>query len=207
RDLIVKSKAIRFEGNGYGDEWKAEAAKRGLSNHGDTPRALDVWSEKRTKKLFMDMGVLTEKELDARHEIDLHNYILKVQIESRVCADLAVNHLLPAAVIYQNRLIENVRGLRELLGPEEAKEATATQMELIQGISGHMGQLKILSDAMTQARKKANIITDHRTKAIAYCDNVKPFLDQIRRHSNKLELLVDDEVWPLPKMRELLFTR
>jgi glutamine synthetase len=155
----------------------------------------------------MDMGVLTEKELDARHEIELHNYILKVQIESRVCADLAVNHLLPAAVTYQNRLLDNVRGLRDVLGSEAGKEAAAIQMELIQGISGHMGQLKVLSDAMTQARKKANVITDHRSKAIAYCDTVKPFLDKIRRHSNKLELLVDDEVWPLPKMRELLFTR
>jgi len=207
RDLIVKSKTIRFEGNGYGDEWKNEAEKRGLSNQADTPRALDVWSEKRTKKLFMDMGVLSEKELNARHEIELHNYILKVQIESRVCADLAVNHLLPAAVIYQNRLIENVRGLREVLGAEGSKEATAIQLELIQGISGHLGQLKVLSDAMTEARKKANAITDHRSKAIAYCDTVKPFLDRIRKHSNKLELLVDDEVWPLPKMRELLFTR
>jgi glutamine synthetase len=207
RDLIVKSRPIRFEGNGYGEEWKKEATRRGLSNVADTPYALDIWADKRTKKLFMDMGVLTEKELDARHEIELHNYTLKVQIESRVCADLAVNHLLPAAVLYQNRLIENVRGLRELLGNEESRKATATQMGLIQGISEHMGQLKVLSDEMTEARRKANALVGHRAKAIAYCDVVKPYLDRIRLHSNKLELLVDDEVWPLPKMRELLFTR
>ena len=207
RDLIVESKAIRFEGNGYGDEWKKEAAERGLSNIQDTPRALDVWSRKETKKLFADMGVLSEVELDARHEIELHSYVLKIQIESRVCGDLAVNHIIPAAINYQNRLLENVRGLREVLGAEKAKKAAATQVELIEETSEHIGKLKTLTDAMIEARKKANTIEDHREKAIAYCDQVRPFLDQIRYHADKLELLVDDELWPLPKMRELLFTR
>ena len=207
RDLIVDSKAIRFEGNGYGDEWKREAAKRGLSNIQDTPRALDVWSRKETKKLFADMGVLSEVELDARHEIELHSYVLKIQIESRVCGDLAVNHIIPAAINYQNTLLENVRGLREVLGSEKAKKAAATQVELIEETSEHIGKLKTLTDAMIEARKKANTIEDHREKAIAYCDKVKPYLDQIRSHADKLELLVDDELWPLPKMRELLFTR
>lgn len=207
RDLIVRSKAIRFEGNGYGDAWKAEAKKRGLSNRTDTPRALDAWSEKDTKQLFSDMGVLSAKELEARHEIELHSYTLKVQIESRVCADMAVNHLLPAAVHYQNRLIVNVRGLREVLGAKDGAKASATQLTLITEISSHIERIKTLSDEMTEARKKANVIADPRTKAIAYCDTVRPFLDQIRYHANKLELLVDDELWPLPKMRELLFTR
>ncbi len=207
RDLIVDSKAIRFEGNGYGDEWKKEAAKRGLNNITDTPRALDVWGRKETKKLFADMGVLSGVELDARHEIELHSYVLKIQIESRVCGDLAVNHIIPAAISYQNRLLENVRGLREVLGAEKAKKAAATQVELIEETSEHIGKLKTLTDAMIEARKKANTIEDHREKAIAYCDKVKPYLDQIRNHADKLELLVDDELWPLPKMRELLFTR
>ncbi len=207
RDLIVESRSIRFEGNGYGEEWKKEAAKRGLSNIQDTPRALDVWGRKETKKLFADMGVLSEVELDARHEIELHSYVLKLQIESRVCGDLALNHIIPAAITYQNRLIENVRGLKDVLGADKAKKASATQIELIEGISEHVGQLKFLADAMTEARKKANAIEDHREKAIAYCDQVKPFLDEIRYHSDKLEITIDDELWPLPKLRELLFTR
>lgn len=207
RDLIVRSKSIRFEGNGYGDAWKAEAKARGLSNFEDTPRALDAWGDARTKKLFADMGVLTAVELKARHEVELHNYTLKIQIESRVCADMAVNHLLPAAILYQNRLLQNIIGLRQVLGEKEASKVTHTPMELLSSISLRMEQLKTLSDAMTEARKKANVIVDHREKAIAYCDTVRPFLDQIRYHSNKLELLVDDEIWPLPKMRELLFTR
>ena len=130
-----------------------------------------------------------------------------MQIESRVCADMAVNHLLPAAVHYQNRLIVNVRGLREVLGAKDGAKASATQLTLITEISSHIERIKTLSDEMTEARKKANVIADPRTKAIAYCDTVRPFLDQIRYHANKLELLVDDELWPLPKMRELLFTR
>ena len=207
RDLIVESKPIRFEGNGYGDEWKKEAAERGLSNIADTPRALDVWGRKETKKLFADMGVLSEVELEARHEIELHSYVLKLQIESRVCGDLAVNHIIPAAISYQNRLLENVRGLREILGAEKAKKAGSVQIELIEEISEHLGKLKTLTDAMIEARKKANTIEDHREKAIAYCDKVKPFLDQIRYHADKLEITVDDELWPLPKLRELLFTR
>lgn len=207
RELIAKSKAIRFEGNAYGEEWKQEAAKRGLSNIPDTPRALDAWAHKETIKLFKEMGVLSPKELEARHEIELHNYTLKIQIESRVCADMATNHVLPAAVHYQNRLIENVKGLQEVLGRQEAAKATATQVELIKKISGHIEEVRALSIAMTQARKAANVIDDQRERAIAYCDRVKPFLDRIRYHSNKLELLVDDELWPLPKMRELLFTR
>ena len=207
RDLIVESKSIRFEGNGYGEEWKKEAAKRGLSNIQDTPRALDVWDRPETKKLFADMGVLSGVELEARHEIELHSYVLKIQIESRVCGDLALNHIIPAAINYQNRLLENVRGLREVLGVEKAKMAAATQVELIEEISEHLGKLKSLTDAMIEARKKANTIEDHRDKAIAYCDKVRPFLDEIRYHSDKLEITIDDELWPLPKLRELLFTR
>jgi glutamine synthetase len=207
RDLIAESKSIRFEGNGYSEDWKQEAAKRGLSNIADTPRALDVWSRKETKKLFADMGVLSEVELDARHEIELHSYMLKVQIESRVAGDLAQNHIIPTAITYQNRLIENVKGLREVLGAEKAKKATVAQIAIIEEISEHVSAIMKLVNEMVEARKKANAIEEARAKAIAYCDKVRPFLDRIRYHSDKLELMVDDELWPLPKLRELLFTR
>lgn len=207
RDLIAESRSIRFEGNGYGDEWKKEAAKRGLSNIADTPRALDVWSRKETKALFAAMGVLSEVELDARHEIELHSYVLKLQIEGRVCGDLAQNHIVPTAIAYQNRLIENVRGLRDVLTAEKAKTASITPVKLIEEISEHIHRIVSLVEEMTEARKRANNLDDTREKAIAYCDTVKPYFDSIRYHSDKLELLVDDELWPLPKMRELMFTR
>ncbi|MFZ1694876.1 MAG: glutamine synthetase III, partial [Flavobacteriales bacterium] len=207
RDLIVKSKAIRFEGNGYGDEWVKEAEKRGLSNIKDTPRALDVWSRKETVKLFDELGVLSPVETEARHEIELHSYTLKIQIESRVVGDLAQNHIVPVAISYQNRLIENVKGLREVLGADKAKKASATQIRLIEEMSEHITAVVTLVDEMIEARKKANNLEEPRAKAIAYCDHVKPYLERIRYHADKLELLVDDELWPLPKMRELLFTR
>jgi glutamine synthetase len=207
RDLIAASKPIRFEGNGYGDEWVKEAKARGLSNIKDTPRALDVWLRKETVKLFTEMGVLNQVELEARHEIELHSYMLKVQIESRVAGDLSQNHIIPTAIAYQNRLLENVRGLRDVLPADKAKKATATPIKLIEEISERIAEIKVLVDSMIEERKKANVIEDAREKAIAYCDKVRPHLDKIRYHSDKLELLVDDELWPLPKMRELLFTR
>lgn len=207
RDLIVSSKAIRFEGNGYGDEWVKEAEKRGLGNVKDTPRALDAWTSKEVVALFNEMGVLSPVETEARHEIELHSYTLKIQIESRVVGDLAQNHIVPVAIAYQNRLIENVRGLREVLGAEKAKKATAVQLQLIEEMSEHINQVVALVNEMIEARKKANTLDDARDKAITYCDKVKPFLDRIRYHADKLELLVDDDLWPLPKMREVLFTR
>lgn len=207
RDLIARSKKIRFEGNGYGEEWVLEAERRGLSNVKDTPRALDVWKDKGTKKLFTDNGVLSEVEVDARHEIELHNYMLKIQIESRVVGDLSKNHIVPTAITYQNRLLENVKGIKEVLPGKKAEVASATQLKLIEEISDRITAIMTLADEMTEARKKANRIEDIREKAIAYCDEVKPYLDRIRYESDKLELLVDDGLWPLPKMRELLFTR
>ena len=207
RDVIAESKAIRFEGNGYGEEWVKEAAGRGLKNIMDTPRALDVWSSKETKALFADMNVMSPVEVEARHEIKLHNYTLKIQIESRVVGDLAQNHIIPTAISYQNRLLENVIGLRAVLGETGAKKASSTQVKLIEEISEHLGTVKVLVDQMIEARKKANTKVEARDKAISYCDTVKPYLDKIRYHVDKLELLVDDELWPLPKMRELLFTR
>ena len=133
--------------------------------------------------------------------------MLKIQIESRVAGDLAQNHIVPTAIAYQNRLIENVRGLREVLGAEKAKKASATQVKLIEEMSEHITGIITLTDEMIEERKKANVIEESRAKAIAYCDKVKPYLEQIRHHSDKLELMVDDELWPLPKLREVLFTR
>jgi len=207
RDLIAKSKTIRFEGNGYGEEWLNEAQKRGLSNIKDTPRALDVWARAETVKLFADMNVLSPVETAARHEIKLHSFALKIQIESRVAGDLAQNHIIPVAIAYQNRLLENVRGLREVLPAGKAEPASRIPVMLIEEISEHIDAVVSLVEQMVEARKRANALENAREKAIAYGDEVRPFLDRIRYHADKLELLVDDELWPLPKMRELLFTR
>jgi glutamine synthetase len=205
--LIKQSKKIRFEGNGYGDEWVKDAEKRGLANLKDTPRALQVWHDKKVAKLFEEMGVLSERELDARREIEFENYVLKIQIESRLMGDLTQNHFIPAVVEYQNKLIKNVQGLISILGEKAGKESAKAQIQLIQEISLHMNKMKAASDAMLEQRKLANKIEDAEKKALAYCDKVKSHFDEIRYHADKLELLVEDELWPLPKFRELLFTR
>ena len=204
--LIKASKKIRFEGNGYGDEWVKEAEKRGLSNLKDTPRALDVWLKDGVSDLFEAHNVLTKREIEARHEIDLENYILHIQIEARMMGDIAQNHIIPTAITYQNRLIENVKGLMEILG-KDGKEAASVQLELIKKISGHLSKVKTLTDAMIEERKKANKLEDPREKAYAYCDHIKSYFDEIRYHVDKLEMVVDDELWPMPKLRELLFTK
>jgi len=205
--LIKASKKIRFEGNGYSQEWVEEAAKRGLSNLKDTPRALEVWKRKESIKLFNDLGILSPVELEAKHEIELENYILKIQIEARVMGDLAKNHIIPAAVAYQNNLIGNASGLMEVLGDKAGKEAARTQIETIKSISKHMNNLNDLVDGMIEERKKANKIEDSEKKAYAYCDKVKVIFDDIRYNADKLEIMIDDEIWPLPKFREMLFTK
>lgn len=205
--LIKESKKIRFEGNGYGEEWVKEAAKRGLSNLKDTPRALEVWGDKKVSKLFNEMGVLTPRELEARQEIEFENYVMKIQIEARVINEMVRNFIIPAAVQYQNRLIKNVQGLQDVLGSKEGKIAAASQIDVIKDISDHMTEMKKASDVMLAARKEANQIEDIKDRAIAYCDKVKTHFDKIRYHVDKLELLVDDEEWRLPKFREMLFTR
>ncbi|MDX1350197.1 MAG: glutamine synthetase III [Putridiphycobacter sp.] len=205
--LIKASKKIRFEGNGYSEEWAKEAEKRGLSNHKDTPRALEVWHKKESVKLFNDLGILTPVEIEAKHEIELENYILKIQIESRVMGDLAKNHIIPAAIAYQNSLIENVTGLIEVMGEKEGKALAKTQIESIRAISNHINVIHTKVDEMIEARKKANKLTSASDKAYAYCDNIKVMFDEIRYHVDKLEITVDDEIWPLPKFREMLFTK
>jgi glutamine synthetase len=205
--LIKESKKIRFEGNGYGEEWVKEAAKRGLSNLKDTPRALEVWGDKKVSQLFDEMGVLTPRELEARQEIEFENYVMKIQIEARVINEMVRNFVVPAAVEYQNQLVQNVKGLQDVLGAKEGKEAAETQIQVIKELSEHMNEMNKANDVMLNARKKANQIEDIQKRAVAYCDTVKVHFDKIRYHVDKLELLVDDEEWRLPKFREMLFTR
>lgn len=204
RQCIIDSKKIRFEGNGYGDEWVKEAKKRGLSNVKDTPRALDLMVTKSAEELYIGMGIFTKEELHARHEIALENYTMKLQIESRVCADMAINHIIPAAITYQSVLLDNVMSIQDVMG---AGVKCGTQKDLIKSIGEHLDAMGSKAEKMRQERKKANNMKDSRKTAIHYCDKVKPLMDEIRVHSDKLEQMVDDELWPLPKLRELLFTR
>jgi glutamine synthetase len=205
--LIKASKKIRFEGNGYGDAWVAEAEKRGLSNLKDTPSAIKIFTEKKNIALFEELGIFSGRELHARQEVEFEAYILKLQIEARVIGDIAQNHLIPAVISYQNRLIENVKGIFDIFGEKEGKSMAKTQMNTIKEISLHLNEMKSLIDVMLEKRKVANKIEDAEKKAIAYRDTVKSYFYDIRYHADKLELLVDDELWPLPKMREILFTR
>lgn len=205
--LIKESKSIRFEGNGYSDEWVKEAARRGLSNLRNTPLAIETLARPDVVKLFAELDILSERETEARMGIELENYTMRVQIEARVAGDIAQNHIIPTAFTYQNRLIQNVQGMRELLPKGEVQKLCATQLSLIRDISEHVNALKTSADAMIAERKKANKMTDVRKKAFAYCDKVNPYLNEIKYHSDKLEMLIDDELWPMPKLRELLFTK
>lgn len=206
-NYIVESKRIRFEGNGYGEEWVKEAKKRGLNNFKTTPEALEAWMNKKFIHMFERHGVLTEREQHARYEIYLETYVKKIQIEARVMGDLAVNNIIPTALQYQNTLISNVRGLKEVLPATEFKKAAATQLDMIAEISAHVNGIKKNVDAMIEERKKANNIEDMKKKADAYCNKVKAYFEVIRDHADKLEMIVADESWPLPKYRELLFTK
>lgn len=207
RKYIVDSKKIRFEGNGYGEEWVKEAAKRGLSNIKTTPLALGAFVSKQTMELFERNNIMTDREQHARYDIYLETYTKKIQIESRVIGDLALNHIIPTAIKYQGSLVQNVRGLKEILSGAEFKKAAQIQLDMIAEISEHVNVIKTKVDEMTEARKKANSLTDIKKQAVDYCDKVRAYFDVIRYHVDKLELLVDDESWPLPKYRELLFTK
>ncbi len=202
RKYIKDSKAIRFEGNGYSEEWEIEAAGRGLSNIKSTPKALDVYVKPESLELFETLGIFSRRESEARHEILLENFFKKLQIEARVIGDVVTSQIAPACLIYQNQLIENVKGLKDL---GLSKEAYSSQLNYVERISKHVNIILEQAEEMRQARKKANTIDDMREKAIAYDEVVKPFFDEIRYHVNKLEKIVDDAKWPLPKLRELLF--
>ena len=202
---IVSSKKILFEGDGYSEEWHKEAEKRGLPNLKTTPVALDAMVTEKSKKLFKDNGIYTHAELEARYEIELETYIKKVQIEARVMGDLATNHIIPAAIKYQNELLKNVSLLREAALPEKLYKG---QLTLLKDVSTHIQQVYENTYAMVEERKIANNLTDSREKAIAYEAKVKAqYFDKIRYHVDKLEQLVDDELWTLPKYREMLFLR
>ncbi len=206
REYIKKSKTILFEGNGYSDDWEKEAKKRGLSNNKTTPEALKAKVSEENLALFEKMGVMNKTEAKARYEIEMDEYALRIQIEGRVLGDIARNHVIPTAIKYQNMLINNVSGLKELYG-KDFKKYAKEQMEIIEEISEHIGKINTKVNEMTDERRKANKLTDIERKASEYCNKVKPLFDEIRYSCDKLELLVDDELWPLTKYRELLFTR
>ena len=205
REYIKSSKNILFEGNGYSDEWAKEAKKRGLSNNKTTPVALKARVSKKAIDLFEEMNVMSKIEVEARHEIELDEYTMRIQIEGRVLGDIANNHVVPTAVQYQNILIKNVKGLKEIFGAD-FKKIAAEQIDLIEKISGHIAGISSKVELMINERKKANKLEGQKA-ADAYCNKVKPYFDEIRYHCDKLELMVDDELWPLTKYRELIFTR
>ncbi|MES2829200.1 MAG: glutamine synthetase III [Bacteroidota bacterium] len=204
KKYIKESKDIRFEGNGYSQEWADEAEKRGLNNIKTTPVALDAYVSEKSTELFAKTNLFSKREAHARHEILLENYYKKLQIEARVMGEMTHSMIIPAAIAYQNSLIENAKGLKDLgLG----KEALDTPLSIINKLSEHLGIVKTSIDAMLEARKVTNNIEDTREKAISYDEKVKSYFDTIRYHTDKLEQIVDDSVWPLPKFRELLFLK
>ena len=206
REYIKESKNILFEGNGYGEDWQKEAKKRGLSNNKTTPEALKAKISSKTIDMYRSLGVMNEVEIKARYEIDMEEYAMHIQIEGRVLGDIAKNHVIPTAVKYQNILIENVKGLKDIYGAQ-FKTYAKEQLDLIQDISLRIESINTGVNNMVEERKKANKIQDSEKRAKLYCNKVKPFFDDIRYHCDKLELMVDDEIWPLTKYRELLFTK
>ena len=207
REYIKACKPIRFDGNGYSEEWKAEAAKRGLDCETSCPLIFDRYLTPESVKMFESQGVMTKVELEARNEVKWEIYTKKIQIEARVLGDLVMNHVVPVAIEYQSKLIDNVYKMKSLFPAEEADNLSAENVAIIKKIAEHTTYIKEHVDAMVEARKVANKITDEREKAIAYHDTIAPMLEQIRYHIDKLELIVDDKMWTLPKYRELLFIR
>ena len=206
REYIKQTKAILFEGDGYSEAWEIEAKKRGLSNHKTTPAALKAKISEKAIAVFGEMGVMNHVEVESRYEIELEDYIKKIQIEGRVLGDIARNHVIPTAIRYQNILIENVKGLKEIFG-KDFEQIAKEQITLIKEISGHIEGINTKVEKMIDERKKANALTNTEEMANAYCDKVKPYFDDIRYHADKLELLVDNEIWTLTKYREMLFTK
>ncbi len=206
REYIKGTKAILFEGDGYSDAWEKEAKKRGLSNHKTTPEALKAKVSKKAFDLFAELGVMNHIEVESRYEIELEEYAKKIQIEGRVLGDIARNHVIPTAIRYQNTLIENVKGLKDIFEKDFTKIAKE-QIELIKEISEHIEGINRNIDEMIDERKKANNLDNTEKMAAAYCDKVKPYFEVIREHCDKLELLVDNGIWPLTKYRELFFIK
>ena len=207
RKYIKISKPIRFDGNGYSDEWKEEAARRGLDCETSCPVIFDQYLTEDSVRMFESAGVMTRKELEARNEVKWETYTKKIQIEARVLGDLVMNHVVPVAIEYQSKLIDNVYKMKQIFPAEEAEKLSAENMAIIRKIAEHTSYIKEHVDTMVEARKVANKIVDERAKAIEYHDKITPMLEQIRYHIDKLELIVDDQMWTLPKYRELLFIR
>lgn len=207
KSYIKESKPIRFDGNGYSEEWKAEAARRGLDCESSVPEIIKAYTTPESIKMFEAMGVMTEKELYARNEVKWEMYTKKVQIEARVLGDLAVNHVIPIATRYQSLLLDNLYKIKSVYPTEKASELSRMDMSLVEEIARHVWAIKTNVDEMIEARKVANRIESEYEKAVAYHDKVLPYFDVIRYHADKLELIVDDEMWTLPKYRELLFVR
>ena len=207
REYVKKCKNIIFEGDGYSEDWEKEAKKRGLKNHKTTPEALKQILDKRYFDLYEEMGIYSHREFEARVEIKLEKYSTVVDIEARVLADIARNHIVPAALKYQNRLIDNVKGLKEIFGDQEYQSLGKEQMDLIRSISHHVAQIKTGVDQLLIEKEKANKTSDAQKSAEAYCHKVRPLFETIRTSSDALEMLVDDELWPMTKYREMLFTR
>jgi glutamine synthetase len=206
REYVKDSKRIRFEGDGYGKAWEIEAKKRGLSNHRSTPEALKAKVAEKTIALYEELNIMSRVEIEARYEIKVEEYSMRIQIEGRVLGDIARNHVIPTAIKYQNILIKNVQGLKDIYG-SDFKRLSVEQLKLIEKISEHIGKINMGITDMIEERKKANKINSTEKCAEAYCNKVKPYFDEIRYHCDKLELLVDDELWPLSKYREMIMLK
>ena len=207
RQYVLESKDIRFEGNGYSKEWQEEALRRGLRPVGEVPEANKALIEPATVELFSSQGILSDRELYARYEVQQENYTKKLQIEARVLGDLIVNHVVPTAIKFQNTLIENCQGLKDLFGAERMRQMCTSQLRMIEKISRYVDSLRKDVHDMIDERRRANQIADVTERAEAYCSLVLPYMQKIREVSDKLEMLVDDELWPLPKYREMLLSR
>ena len=205
KKYIVACRAIRFDGNGYSEEWKTEAAKRGLDCETSVPLVIDRYLAPESIRMFEKTGVLNEAELHSRSEVKWETYVKKLQIESRVMGDLVENHVLPAAKRYQTMLLQNVLAVKQVFSADETASLNAMDYSIIKQIEEHSGAILEGVERMTEARHKANRQPDERSKAIAYHDTVLPLMAQIRDHADALELIVDDELWTLPKYRELMF--
>ncbi|MDD2642558.1 MAG: glutamine synthetase III [Bacteroidales bacterium] len=207
RQFVKESKDIRFEGNGYSAEWQAEAARRGLRGINDVPGAFHSLLEPSTVQLMKECNVMTERELESRFEVRNEMYVKKLQIEARVTGDLVINHFIPTAIRHENLLLENVRGLKEVFPQEEYEQLASTQLKAIRKVATYVNELRSLVHKLVEARKKANLVPSLSERAVEYCINVLPVMNEIRIYADKLEMIVDDEMWPLPKYRELLFLR
>ncbi|WP_461631002.1 glutamine synthetase III family protein [Labilibaculum euxinus] len=205
KKMIIECKPIRFNGDGYSDEWLVEAKRRGLTNITSVPESISKYLDPAARKSLIESGVMTNKELEARVEVELEKFTKKIQIEARVLGDLAINHIVPTAVAYQTKLIQNVQGLRDIFTNSEYEDLSGARKELIKEISVHISSIKAKVREMVDARKECNVLKEGMEMAVAYDEKVRPYLSSIRYHIDKLELVVDNEMWPLPKYRELLF--